>query len=73
MYTAHGRPENVSRNDDVATSARTGREPLGSGAAPRVVRLMSAQPVRSARLRRSPGSAGADVVKGGPQVERSDP
>jgi hypothetical protein len=44
------------------------REPWVRGSAPGLS-LMSAQPVRSARLRRSPGAG----VKGDPQVERSGP
>jgi hypothetical protein len=65
----HASRQSIEMPDCATTSARTDREPSGSGAAPRVVRPMSAQPVRSARLRRSPGSAGASGVKGGPQAE----
>jgi len=54
-------------------SARIRPGAPGSGAAPPALSLMSAQPVRSARLRRSPGSARAGGVKGDPQVERSGP
>ena len=42
------------------------------GSAP-VLSPMSALPLRSARLRRSPGSARAGGVKGGPQAERQRP
>jgi hypothetical protein len=46
--------------------ARTGREPRGPGQRPGVEADVDSSRVASARLRRSPGSAEAGGVKGGP-------
>jgi len=47
-------------------SARTGRKPRGPGQRPGVEADVNASRFASARLRRSPGSAKAGGVKGGP-------
>lgn len=47
-------------------SARTGREPRGPGQRPGVEADVDSSRFASARLRRSPGSAEAGGVKGGP-------
>jgi hypothetical protein len=64
------RPKRLSEKH---ASACAGREPRGPGQRPGGEADVRCALRSSARLRRSPRSAGAGGVKGGPQAERSGP
>jgi hypothetical protein len=58
--------QNIAVQAQTISAARTGREPRGPGQRPGVEADVDSSRFASARLRRSPGSAKAGGVKGGP-------